>query len=64
MVMRRAVDLSPVLVMGALLMGSELLGIVGAILALPVAASISVFVSELLHLRDQQLAEETGESKG
>ncbi len=51
-VMRRAVDLPPVIVIVALLMGSEVLGVVGAILALPVAAALSVFVSELLALRD------------
>lgn len=56
-VMRRAVDLPPVVVIVALLMGSEVLGVVGAILALPVAASLSVFVSELLALRDRQLAQ-------
>lgn len=54
MVMRRAVDLSPVIVMSALLMGGEMLGVIGAILALPVAATLSVFVSELLALRDGQ----------
>lgn len=52
MVMRRAVDLPPVVVIVALLMGSEMLGIVGAILALPVAATVSVLVAELVELRD------------
>ena len=51
-VMRRAVDLPPVVVIVALLMGSELLGVVGAILALPVAAALSVVVSELVAVRD------------
>ncbi len=54
MVMRKAVDLPPVLVMAALLMGAEMLGVIGAILALPVAASIAVVVNELLALRDRQ----------
>ncbi len=50
-VMRRAVDLPPVIVILALLMGSEVLGVVGAILALPLAAAASVVVSELVALR-------------
>ena len=54
-VMRRAVDLPPVVVIVALLMGSEVLGVVGAILALPVAAAISVVVGELIALRDGRI---------
>lgn len=53
-VMRRAVDLPPAVIIIALLMGGELLGIIGAILALPIAASVSVIVSELVALRDRQ----------
>ncbi|MHB1416085.1 MAG: AI-2E family transporter [Chloroflexota bacterium] len=52
-VMRRAVDLPPVVVIVALLMGGELLGIVGAILALPIAATASVVVSEYVALREE-----------
>ncbi len=63
-VMRRAVDLPPVVVIVALLMGSEVLGVVGAILALPVAAALSIFVSELLALRDaSQATPAAGEGK-
>jgi predicted PurR-regulated permease PerM len=54
MVMRRAINLPPVVVMAALLMGSEILGIIGAILSLPVAAAISVLIDELLDLRDRR----------
>ena len=53
-VMRRAVDLSPVVVLAAIMIGSEALGVVGAILALPVAATISIVVDELLALRDHR----------
>jgi predicted PurR-regulated permease PerM len=46
-VMSQAVDLHPVVVMVAILAGNELLGIPGALLAVPVVASISVVVSEI-----------------
>ena len=47
-IMKRAVDLSPPLVIVALLIGGTLAGIVGALLALPVAALIKVLASEFL----------------
>jgi predicted PurR-regulated permease PerM len=46
-VMSRAVDLHPVAVMLAILSGGELLGIPGALLAVPVLASLSVVVDEI-----------------
>jgi predicted PurR-regulated permease PerM len=45
-VMGQAVDLHPVVVMLAILAGGELLGISGALLAVPVVASLSVVVDE------------------
>ena len=47
-VMKRAVDLSPPVVIVALLVGGTLAGIVGALLALPVAALIKILASEFL----------------
>ena len=47
-IMKRAVDLSPPLVIVALLIGGTLAGIVGALLALPVAALIKILASEFL----------------
>lgn len=47
-VMKRAVDLSPPVVILALLVGGTLAGIVGALLALPVAALIKILASEFL----------------
>ena len=47
-VMNRAVDLSPVGVIVAILVGGSLAGLVGALLALPVAAMIKIIVFELL----------------
>ncbi len=47
-VMNRAVDLSPVGVIVAILIGGSLAGLFGALLALPIAAMIKVIVFELL----------------
>jgi predicted PurR-regulated permease PerM len=47
-VMNRAVDLSPVGVIIAILIGGSLAGLVGALLALPVAAMVKIVVFELL----------------
>ena len=46
-VMKRAVGLSPVAIIFALLVGAKLLGIIGVILAVPVAAGIMVVVESL-----------------
>jgi predicted PurR-regulated permease PerM len=46
-VMSQAVDLHPVVVMLAILSGNELLGIPGALLAVPVTASLSVILEEI-----------------
>jgi predicted PurR-regulated permease PerM len=46
-VMERAVALHPLAVMLALLAGSELMGVAGAILSVPVAAALSVLVREV-----------------
>ena len=46
--MQKQVGVSAVTVIVALLIGTELLGIVGAILAVPTAAIVQVLVSEYL----------------
>jgi predicted PurR-regulated permease PerM len=46
-VMSQAVDLHPVVVMLAILAGGELLGIPGALMAVPLIASLSVIVDEV-----------------
>jgi predicted PurR-regulated permease PerM len=46
-VMGQAVEIHPVVVMVAILAGNELLGITGALLAVPVAASLAVLVDEI-----------------
>jgi predicted PurR-regulated permease PerM len=50
-IMERAVDLHPLAVVLALLVGGELLGIAGAIVAVPVAAAIAVVLDEVRHTR-------------
>ena len=50
--MRRAVNLNPALVIIALLVGGGLAGLVGALLALPIAALTKVLITEFL-VRDR-----------
>ncbi len=45
-VMQKAVGLSPVIIIIAILIGAKLMGVAGAILAIPIAASISVIINE------------------
>ena len=54
-VMARQVGVSAVTVIVALLIGANLLGIVGAILAVPTAAIIQVVVTEILEMREKPL---------
>jgi len=46
LVMRKAVGLSPIVVILAMITGLETLGVVGMILAVPVASTLSIFVKE------------------
>jgi predicted PurR-regulated permease PerM len=54
-IMERRVGVSPVVVMVALLIGGSLWGLVGAILAIPTAAIISVIVSEFATGQDVRI---------
>ena len=54
-VMSRQVGVSAVVVIVALLIGGNLLGIVGALLAVPTAAIIQVLVMEILDMRDPRI---------
>ena len=51
-IMERRVGVSPVAVMVALLIGGALWGLVGAILAIPTVAILSVIIEELAISRD------------
>jgi predicted PurR-regulated permease PerM len=58
-VMKKAVGLSPIVTLTSVLIGSKLLGIIGAILAVPVAAMVSVLINAYLEERsDNSLTEE------
>ena len=50
----RAVQLSPLAVLVAILLGTEIAGILGALIAIPVAGSIQVIIRELLQRRDER----------
>jgi predicted PurR-regulated permease PerM len=47
-VMQKAVGLNPIIVITAVLIGAKLGGIVGALLAVPVAAGIGVYLSDII----------------
>jgi predicted PurR-regulated permease PerM len=47
----RAVQLDPLIVLVSVLFGSQILGVLGALLAIPVAASIQITIREYLALR-------------
>lgn len=49
-----AVGISPLTVILALLIGGSLLGIVGAILAVPVAAALQVLITRLIEIKEEQ----------
>ena len=55
-VMRQAVELSGFATIASVLLGSALLGVVGAILAVPVAASVKVILRELTQARRDKMA--------
>ena len=45
-VMQKAIGISPVVIILAIIAGAKLLGVVGAIISIPIAASISVLIME------------------
>ncbi len=50
-IQKRAVSINPFLVIVAVLFGSSLLGVLGALVAVPVAASIQIAAREYMDLR-------------
>jgi len=50
-IMKGAVGLTPLTVFLALLVGTEFMGIIGALLAIPIAAAIQVIISEYIRAR-------------
>ena len=57
-VMRKSVDVSPFIVLVSVLVGAALLGIVGALLAIPVAGSVQVVLRKVLESRRSRMAAE------
>jgi predicted PurR-regulated permease PerM len=53
-VMQRQVGVNPVIVIAALLVGGSILGILGAVLAVPTAAIVQVIVEAVLDERDRE----------
>jgi len=58
-VMGHTVKLNPLVVLVAVLVGYELLGIAGALFAIPMAAALAVIVDELHH---ERLLDEQGQA--
>jgi predicted PurR-regulated permease PerM len=56
-VMQRQVGVNPVIVIAALLVGGSILGILGAVLAVPTAAIVQVIVQAILDERDRPKVE-------
>jgi predicted PurR-regulated permease PerM len=54
-VYRRTVAIHPLIVIVAILIGGSLLGVLGALLAIPIAASVQIVVKELWEFRREQL---------
>ena len=51
-IMQRAVGLSPVIIILALLIGAKVSGLIGIIIAIPVAAAVSVIIMEWSQIKD------------
>lgn len=59
-VMRGAVGLTPLTVFVAILAGTELMGFVGAVLAIPVAAGLQVILTDIINRRRTDSIDERG----
>ena len=53
-IMKRSVDVSPATTVVAILIGGSLLGILGALLAIPIAAAVQLVLQEVLLPRQEQ----------
>ena len=60
----RTVQLSPLMVLIAVLIGGQVAGIIGALLAIPVAGSIQVVLTELIDLRRERAVARWGPDPG
>ena len=55
-VMRKSIDVSPFIVLVSVLIGASLLGIIGALLAIPIAGSVQVVLRQVLEARRSRVA--------
>ena len=58
-VMKKAVGLNPIIVILAILIGARLAGVLGALVAVPVATAFSVFIKNYLEKRENNSQEST-----
>jgi predicted PurR-regulated permease PerM len=56
LIYRRTVDVHPLVVIFSILIGSSLLGVLGALLAIPIAAAVQIVVRELWDVRGERQA--------
>jgi predicted PurR-regulated permease PerM len=54
LLMKKAVDLNPALIILVVLLGSKIAGILGIILAIPAAAIVSVLIDEYIQLKSKR----------
>jgi predicted PurR-regulated permease PerM len=60
MVYRRAVNLHPLAVITAILIGSTLLGVLGALVAIPIAAALQIMLKDIWANRSSAILDPTG----
>ncbi|MBI4812407.1 AI-2E family transporter [Candidatus Falkowbacteria bacterium] len=53
-IMERAVGLNPIISITVLLIGFEVGGIIGAILSIPVATAVSVFIKDIFDHKEKE----------
>jgi predicted PurR-regulated permease PerM len=63
-VYRRTVDVPPLLVIVAVLIGASLLGVLGALVAIPVAAALQILARDAWRIRQERLAAEQAPGAG
>ncbi len=61
-VYRRTVNLHPLAVITAILVGSSLLGVLGALVAIPIAAAIQIALKDIWQNRESQVVGPSGEN--
>jgi predicted PurR-regulated permease PerM len=60
LVYRRAVNLHPLAVITAILVGAQLLGVLGALVAIPIAAAVQIVLKDLWSHRPSRVVDASG----